>query len=121
LPQPIAQATLFKFSPLSLSYTPCKTRILQLLAVVKGTMLSTWVLEKNRMFSNSHPKSRHLILADSCLTDPLISHGRHFCRTIHALCNIQALLTNGLLRIGELADLPEESFTAEDMIFTLYH
>jgi hypothetical protein len=49
----------------------------------------------------------------SRLTDPLVSRGRHFCRTVHALCNIQALITNGLLRIGEQADEPEESFTAE--------
>jgi len=32
---------------------------------------------------------------------------------VHALCNVQALLTNGLLRIGELASEPEESFTHE--------
>jgi hypothetical protein len=29
------------------------------------------------------------------------------------LCNMQALVTNGLLRMGELAAEPEESFTAE--------
>jgi hypothetical protein len=32
---------------------------------------------------------------------------------VHALCNVQALITDGLLRIGELADDPEESFSAE--------
>ena len=31
---------------------------------------------------------------------------------MHALCNVQALLTNGLLRMGELADEPEEAFTS---------
>ena len=35
---------------------------------------------------------------------------------VHALCNIQALLTNGLLRMGERADKPEESFTFEYVI-----
>lgn len=50
----------------------------------------------------------------ACTSDPLISHGRHFGRTVHALCNVQALLTNGLLRMGELADQPEETFTAEE-------
>jgi hypothetical protein len=35
---------------------------------------------------------------------------------IHALCNVQTLLTNGLLRMGELADQSDESFTAEYMI-----
>jgi hypothetical protein len=49
----------------------------------------------------------------SCVPDPLVHHGRHFCRTIHALCNIQALLTNGILRSVELADVPAEEFTAE--------
>jgi hypothetical protein len=54
-------------------------------------------------FSSSH----------RCVTDPLVHHGRHFARTVHALCNIQALMINGMLHIGELADLPAESFTAE--------
>jgi hypothetical protein len=49
----------------------------------------------------------------SCNTDPLIHHGHHFCRTVHALCNVQALLTNGILRSVELAEEPEENFTAE--------
>jgi hypothetical protein len=49
----------------------------------------------------------------SCQSDPLVSHGRHFGRTIHALCNVQTLLTNGLLRLGELSEEPDESFSAE--------
>lgn len=49
----------------------------------------------------------------SCHSDPLVSHGRHFGRTVHSLCNVQTLITNGLLRLGELAAEPEESFTAE--------
>ncbi|KAH7917879.1 hypothetical protein BV22DRAFT_972081, partial [Leucogyrophana mollusca] len=49
-----------------------------------------------------------------CHSDPLVHHGRHFGRTVHALCNVQALITNGILRLGELADEPEESFTAEE-------
>jgi hypothetical protein len=32
---------------------------------------------------------------------------------VHALCNVSALLTNGLLRLGEQAGEPEESFTEE--------
>jgi len=39
-----------------------------------------------------------------CHTDPLVHHGRHFCRTVHALCNIDVLLTNGISRITEQAD-----------------
>ncbi|RDB22948.1 hypothetical protein Hypma_009802 [Hypsizygus marmoreus] len=49
-----------------------------------------------------------------CIADPLIHHGRHFGWTIHAMCNVQALITNGLLRLGELAAVPDESFTAEE-------
>lgn len=48
-----------------------------------------------------------------CIANPLIHFGRHFGRTIHAFCNINALITNGLLRLGELADEPEEAFTIE--------
>jgi hypothetical protein len=43
----------------------------------------------------------------------MVHHGRHFGRTLHAMTNVHVLLTNGILRIGELADEPEESFTAE--------
>ncbi|KAG1884433.1 hypothetical protein F4604DRAFT_1521323, partial [Suillus subluteus] len=46
--------------------------------------------------------------------DPLVHYGRHFGQTIHALCNFQALLTNGILQMGELAETPEENFTAEE-------
>lgn len=49
----------------------------------------------------------------SCISDPLVHHGRHFGRTVHALCNVNALITNGILRLGELVDEPEESFTPE--------
>jgi hypothetical protein len=49
----------------------------------------------------------------SCATDPLVHHGRHFGRTVHALCNVNALITNGVLRAVELADRPEETFTAQ--------
>jgi hypothetical protein len=54
-----------------------------------------------------------LPLSIRCGTDPLIHHGRHFGRTVHALCSIGALLTNGLLRMGEFADLAEVEFTQE--------
>jgi hypothetical protein len=48
-----------------------------------------------------------------CISNPLIGHSRHFCRTVHALCNIKALLTNGLLLLGEQADEADEAFAAE--------
>ena len=59
-----------------------------------------------------------------CTTDPLVHHGRHFGRTVHALCSVPTLLLNGILRSGERADDPEECFTPESVfnirvIFTM--
>jgi len=49
----------------------------------------------------------------SSVVDPLVHHGRHFGRNIHALCSVHALLTNRFLRKVELAEQSEELFTAE--------
>jgi len=49
----------------------------------------------------------------SSTTDPLVHHGRHFCRTVHAMCNLQALLTNGVLLEVKQAETSEEDFTSE--------
>ena len=56
----------------------------------------------------------------SCRTDPLVHHGRHFGRTVHALCSVSALFINGILRIGELADREEETFTHEYVGFPFH-
>ncbi|KAG2741462.1 hypothetical protein P692DRAFT_20880043 [Suillus brevipes Sb2] len=48
------------------------------------------------------------------LTDPLVSHGRHFGRTVFALCNYPSLLTNGILRLEQMEDTPLENFSAEE-------
>jgi hypothetical protein len=45
--------------------------------------------------------------------DVLVHHGRHFGRTVHALCRVHTLLTNGILRDIEEADEPVELFTKE--------
>lgn len=47
-----------------------------------------------------------------CISDPLVHHGRHFGRTIQAMCNVEALILNGLVRLGDLSGEPEESFPA---------
>ncbi|KAG2747871.1 hypothetical protein P692DRAFT_20875193 [Suillus brevipes Sb2] len=47
-------------------------------------------------------------------SDPLVSHGRHFGRTIFALCNHPSLLTNGILRLEQIEDTPLEDFPAEE-------
>ncbi|KAG1863295.1 hypothetical protein C8R48DRAFT_602829 [Suillus tomentosus] len=46
-------------------------------------------------------------------SDPLVSHGRHFGRTVFALCNYPSLLTNGILRLEQMEDTPLEEFSAE--------
>ncbi|KAF8834355.1 hypothetical protein BDN67DRAFT_915129 [Paxillus ammoniavirescens] len=33
--------------------------------------------------------------------DPLVHHGRHFGRAVHAFCNVQTLITNGLMFMGD--------------------
>ncbi|KIJ92352.1 hypothetical protein K443DRAFT_135315 [Laccaria amethystina LaAM-08-1] len=57
----------------------------------------------------------------ACTTDPLVHYGRHFGRTVHALCNVPALITNSILREVERGDDPDDSFTAherkEDEVF----
>jgi hypothetical protein len=47
------------------------------------------------------------------MTDPLVHHSRHFGHTVHALCRVHTLITNGILHEAELADQPEESFSKE--------
>ncbi|KAG2128227.1 hypothetical protein BD769DRAFT_1628188 [Suillus cothurnatus] len=46
-------------------------------------------------------------------SDPLISHGRHFGRTVFALCNYPSLLTNGILRLEQMEETPLEDFSSE--------
>lgn len=80
-------------------------------ALVLGPRKKAYVLEPSWLLSGSVARINTSLY--SCLSDPLVSHGRHFGRTVHALCNITTLLINGLLRMGELAEQPEESFTLE--------
>ncbi|KAG1760224.1 hypothetical protein EV702DRAFT_1183519 [Suillus placidus] len=47
-------------------------------------------------------------------SDPLVSHGRHFGRTVFALCNYPSLLTNGILRLEQMEDTSLEEFSAEE-------
>ncbi|KAG1765872.1 hypothetical protein EV702DRAFT_1182401 [Suillus placidus] len=46
-------------------------------------------------------------------SNPLVLHGRHFGRTVFAMCNHPALLIGGVLRLEELQDSPIEDFPAE--------
>ncbi|KAG1751524.1 uncharacterized protein EDB91DRAFT_1234866 [Suillus paluster] len=57
---------------------------------------------------------RTLILSPSSSSNPLVSHGRHFGRTVFALCNYPSLLTNGILRLEQMEDTLLEDFSAEE-------
>ncbi|KAG1787213.1 uncharacterized protein HD556DRAFT_1191408, partial [Suillus plorans] len=46
-------------------------------------------------------------------SNPLVLHGRHFGRTVFALCNYPSLLTAGILRLEELQDSPIEDYPAD--------
>lgn len=47
--------------------------------------------------------------------DPLIHHGRHFGRTVHAMCNVQALITKGIEYLAEEEPVAEESLTCQSV------
>jgi hypothetical protein len=71
--------------------------------------------KKPYILSTSSLTSYRLVIFDfyRCLSDPLISHGRHFGRTIHALCDVKTLVTNGLARIDGSVDGLEEASAPE--------
>ena len=51
------------------------------------------------------------LLCISTTQDPLVHHGRHFGRAVHAFCNVQTLILNGLQAMCD--DAPDdESLTA---------
>ncbi|KAG1849747.1 hypothetical protein F4604DRAFT_1593276 [Suillus subluteus] len=54
------------------------------------------------------------MLSLSSSSDPLVSHGHHFSRTIFMLCNYPSLLTNGILRLEQMEDTLLEDFSAEE-------
>ncbi|KAI0058490.1 hypothetical protein BV25DRAFT_1919198 [Artomyces pyxidatus] len=46
-------------------------------------------------------------------TDPLVFHGRHFGRTIHAMANVKALFQEALSLMAEEGEVPDEERTIE--------
>jgi hypothetical protein len=71
---------------------------------------------RKKPFVHSIIGDLHSDMSGSCGADPLIHSGRHFGRTVHALCTVSALINNGILRMGELAERPNETFTHEYVI-----
>ncbi|KAF8313931.1 hypothetical protein F5887DRAFT_895973, partial [Amanita rubescens] len=45
--------------------------------------------------------------------DPFVHHGRHFGRTVHAMCNVQALIANSLLLFGQDGEVALETLTSQ--------
>ncbi|KAG1890186.1 hypothetical protein F4604DRAFT_1876777 [Suillus subluteus] len=58
--------------------------------------------------------SASLALRPCSTSNPLISHGRHFGRTVFVLCNYPSLLTNGILRLEQMEDTPLEDLSADE-------
>jgi hypothetical protein len=54
-----------------------------------------------------------VIIIYSCLPDPLVHYGHHFCQTAHALCSVHALIQNGIRWMDELTSESDDSFTTE--------
>ena len=63
----------------------------------------------------------HLTLIDlyfRCKTDPLIHHGRHFARAVHAFAHVHTLITRAMARDFAIDDAAAEkqdppTYTAE--------
>ncbi|KIJ59336.1 hypothetical protein HYDPIDRAFT_33275 [Hydnomerulius pinastri MD-312] len=51
--------------------------------------------------------------------DPLVHHGRHFGRAVHAFCNVQTLLTNGIILMSKDTD-DEALTTVERKKFSIF-
>jgi hypothetical protein len=85
------------------------------IVVVIKMMSFNWDLGRKRtLLSSTQPNVPYkFILVASCISDPLIGHGHHFGHMVHALCNIQALLMNSILCLGEQANELEELLTVE--------
>jgi hypothetical protein len=62
---------------------------------------------------HADPQWHALMPPLSRVSDPLVHYRRHFGRAAHAMCSIQALLTNGILRMGEEGEVVGESLTPE--------
>ncbi|KAF8332946.1 hypothetical protein F5887DRAFT_1063780 [Amanita rubescens] len=44
---------------------------------------------------------------------PFVHHGRHFGRTVHAMCNVQALIANCLILFGQDGEVALEALTTQ--------
>jgi hypothetical protein len=47
------------------------------------------------------------------MQDPLVHHGCHFGRAVHAFCNVQALVRNRMTLMGDIEENGPDSLTAQ--------
>jgi hypothetical protein len=66
-------------------------------------MLFDFVMPSLTRDTNRLPKTR----------DPLVCHGRHFARTVSAMCHVRLLIKRGLRYLDELAVNPDEGLSTE--------
>ena len=77
--------------------------------------------ERSRAFVTlrAHPDNFYtdlfFAIVSSRTSNLLVHHGRHFGRTVHAMCSVQALITNAIVRIGQAEgdEVAEELLTPE--------
>jgi hypothetical protein len=86
--------------------------------VPQSTLLG-WQRGKPRAFAILYAIFFDHIVVVSRPGDPFVHHGRHFGRTVHAMCNVNALICNGIGHMGE-EPVPEESLTDELVLFFLF-
>ena len=76
--------------------------------------------ERNRELAHSHPLWQAIILSRSRGSNPLVHHGWHFGRTVHAMCNIWVLIVNSLLLLED-GEVTKESLTTTCVSWPLYN
>ena len=75
--------------------------------------LSSEIEENRELFETTYCSAASMMtLWLSRSSDPLVHHGRHFGRTVHAMCNVQALIINSLL-LGDDGEVAEEMLTVQ--------
>jgi hypothetical protein len=98
---------------------------LRVLRLGPPAVLFHWVPEKNRelfvspvTFCTTASSPRAILINHPLrrTSDPLVHHGRHFGRTVHAMCNVPALVTKGIMLMGQDGDMSEESLTTQSVM-----
>jgi hypothetical protein len=95
------------------------SKTIPLPALILWSMHSSLEEKKNHEFIYSlvHHVAGMMMLWSSRASDPLVHHGRHFGRTGHAMCNVQALITSGITLLAEEGQVTEESLTSQSVSF----